>query len=77
MPPKAAAKKGGETEDFSDVTTLPEANLFKFSVVFKTFFSAENRLKITKRTNESLGPTSEDKVKLITREELVNYGKTK
>ena len=48
MPPKAA-KKAGDDQDFSDLATLPQVNIFKFMVIAKTFFSQENRDKITKR----------------------------
>ena len=32
MPPKPAGKKG-DAEDFSDASTLPHANIFKFTLV--------------------------------------------
>ena len=49
MPPKPTGKKAGDAEDFSDVATLPQANIFKFTVVPKTFFNQEARDKVTKR----------------------------
>ena len=76
MPPKAA-KKAGDADDFSDLATLPQANIFKFSCVFKTFFSQENREKVTRRIQENLGPSSADKIKLLTREEIMTSGRAK
>ena len=32
MPPKPTGKKG-DNEDFSDAATLPQANVFKFTLV--------------------------------------------
>ena len=77
MPPRAAAKKPGDVEDFSDLATLPQANIFKFTVICKTFFSLENREKVNKRILENLVPTSADKIKLLTREEIMTSGRTK
>ena len=77
MPPRAAAKKPGDAEDFSDLATLPPANIFKFTLVHKTYFSLENRDKVTKRVLENLVPTSSDKIKLLTREDIMNYGRGK
>lgn len=77
MPPKAAPKKPGDADDFSDLASLPPANIFKFTVICKTFFSLENREKVKKRVLENLVPTSNDKIKLLTREEIMNYGRTK
>lgn len=36
MPPKPAGKKG-DVEDFSDASTLPQANIFKFTLVQKSY----------------------------------------
>ena len=77
MPPRAAAKKPGDAEDFSDLATLPPANIFKFTVICKTFFSLENREKVSKRVLENLVPTSGDKIKLLTREDIMTYGRNK
>ena len=77
MPPKVVQKKQGDAEDFSDLATLPHANIFKFTVVPKTFFSQENRDKITKRIQENLVPTSLDKIKMLTRDDITKYGKEK
>lgn len=76
MPPKAV-KKPGDEADFSDLATLPPANIFKFSIILKTFFSQENRDKVTKRITDNLVPTSNDKIKMITREDIMTAGKTK
>ena len=77
MPPKTQAKKPGDLEDFSDVATLPPAKVFKFSVIMKSFFCQENRDKVTKRVQDNLIATSLDKIKLLTREDIMTYGKAK
>lgn len=76
MPPKGG-KKAGDADDFSDLSSLPQANIFKFTVVPNAFFSKENREKVTKRIHENLVPTSLDKIKLLTREDIMTSGKTK
>ena len=43
----------------------------------KSFFSQENREKVNKRISENLVPTSLDKIKMLSREDIVNYGKAK
>ena len=77
MPPKAQGKKPGDDMDFSDLPTLPPANVFKFTVINKTFFSLENREKVAKRIQDNLVPSSADKIKMLTREEIVTSGKAK
>ena len=74
MPPKPTGKKG-DVEDFSDAATLPQANIFKFSLVHKAYLSADSREKVNKAIKDKLVPTSLDKIKLLTREEIVTYGK--
>ena len=76
MPPKPTGKKG-DTEDFSDAATLPQANIFKFSLVHKAYLSSESREKVNKAIKEKLVPTSLEKIKLLSREEIVTYGKSK
>ena len=76
MPPKAA-KKAGDLDDYSDASSLPPANVFKFTIIAKSFFCKESREKVQKRIEENLVPTSNDKIKPLTREEIVNYGKLK
>ena len=76
MPPKTQTKKT-ELEDFSDVKELPPAKVFKFSLIMKSFLSQESRDKVTKRVTDNLVATSQDKIKILTREEIVNYGKAK
>ena len=76
MPPKQVAK-GKDLEDFSDIGSLPQAKIFKFTVVLKSFFSQENRDKVTKRVTDNLVATSADKIKVLTREDIMTYGKTK
>ena len=56
---------------------MPPANIFKFTLVFKTFFSTESREKVSKRITDNLVPTSGDKIKLLTREDIMNYGRGK
>ena len=63
--------------EVNDVKTLLYKNIFKFTIIPKSFYSQENRDKIKKRIDENLVPTSGDKVKLLTREEITNYGKLK
>ena len=77
MPPKVQAKKAGDLEDYSDLATLPQAKIFKFNLVFKSFFSQESRDKVTKRVQENLVATSADKIKTLSRDEIVRYGKEK
>lgn len=38
MPPKPNDKKKGDNEDFSDSANLPAANVFKFTIVHKSYF---------------------------------------
>ena len=76
MPPKQQ-KKAGDLDDFSDANTLPNANIFKFTIIPQTFYSQENRDKIMKKINDNLVPSSGDKIKLLTREEITNYGQLK
>lgn len=64
-------------EDFSDAASLPHASIFKFTIISKSFFSKECREKVQKRIDENLVPTSNDKIKQLTREEIINYGKQK
>jgi len=78
MPPKPNAKKGAQdAEDFSDIATLPQANIFKFQVVFTSFFTQESRNKVSTRLHEKLPMSSQDRVKFITREDIATYGKNK
>ena len=64
-------------EDFSDAASLPHASIFKFTIISKSFFSKECREKVQKRIDENLVPTSNDKIKMITREDIMTAGKTK
>ena len=76
MPPKPVGKKG-ENEDFSDVISLPQANVFKFTLVHKSYFDQETRDKIKKVITEKLCPTSLDRIKPLTREEILTFAKSK
>jgi len=76
MPPKPAGKKG-ENEDFSDVISLPQANVFKFTLVHKSFFDQETRDKVKKVILDKLYPSSFDRIKPLTREEILTYAKSK
>lgn len=66
-----------DSEDFSDLPTLPQANIFKFTVAYSSFLSLENREKVTKRVTDNLVSSSGDKVKMLTREDIITYGKSK
>ena len=66
-----------DSEDFSDLPTLPQANIFKFTVAYSSFLSQENRDKVTRRVTENIVPSSGDKVKTLTREDILTYGKNK
>lgn len=76
MPPKPTGKKG-DNEDFSDAATLPQANVFKFTLVQKSFLSLENRDKVRQALKDKFVSTSMDKIKTLTRDEIVTYGKSK
>lgn len=76
MPPKDA-KKGGQSEDFSDASTLPHANVFKFTLAQGNFLSLETREKVKHAIRDKLVPSSQGRVQLLTREEIVTYGKSK
>lgn len=76
MPPKPVGKKG-ENEDFSDVVSLPQANVFKFTLVHKSFFDQETRDKVKKVIADKLCPTSYDRIKPLTREEILTFAKGK
>jgi hypothetical protein len=74
MPPKQNKQLDN---DFSDLATLPKANIFKFTLVFNKFFTTSNRSKVTQKVTESMIPNSGEKIKLITREDIMTYGKAK
>jgi len=76
MPPKPTGKKG-DAEDFSDAATLPQANVFKFTVVHKFFLSLESREKVRQAVKDKFVPSGLDKIKPLTRDDIVTYGKTK
>ena len=74
MPPKNQKKSD---DDFSDLAVLPKAHIFKFSLVFESFFNETNRTKVTNKVNDSLVSCSGDKVKILSREEITAFGKGK
>ena len=76
MPPKPSGKKG-EADDLSDIASLPKANVFKFTLVHKQYFDKETREKVKKAIADKLVPSSCERVKMLTREEIVTYGKSK
>lgn len=76
MPPKTTGKKG-DFEDFSDAATLSQANVFKFTLVHKSFLSNEARDRVRQAIKDKFVPTSLDRVKTLTREDIVTYGKSK
>jgi hypothetical protein len=76
MPPKPNAKKG-EGDDFSDLASLPQANMFQFTIIHKTYFDNENREVVKKAIAEKLLPSACDRMRTLTRDEIVTYGKGK
>ena len=74
MPPKAPPKAAGEQVDMSDIASLPKANLCLFQVNYGRFKSTEARNKIKEYLTKTLNP---ERVKTLTRNEIVEYGKGK
>lgn len=76
MPPKQQPGKKGkdDQEDFSDVPTLPPLNSYNFSLLYQSFPSTEIREKVQKFIQERM---PQDRVKILTREDIVAYGKQK
>lgn len=76
MAPKPVPGKKGQVdqEDFSDVATLPPLNSYLVSLLFNGFFSEETREKAQKYVMEHLAV---ERVKTLTRDEIIAYGKTK
>lgn len=76
MAPKPVPGKKGQVdqEDFSDVATLPPLNSYLVTLLFNGFFSEATRDKAHKYVMEHL---TADRVKTLTRDELITYGKTK
>ena len=61
MPPKPAGKKG-DAEDFSDASTLPQANIFKFTLAQRSFLDLESRDKIRQVLKDKLIPSSAGRI---------------
>jgi hypothetical protein len=76
MPPKPVGKKG-ENEDFSDVESLPQSNVFKFTLVHKSFYDQETRDKVKKVIADKIYPTSFYCIKPLTRDEILTFAKEK
>lgn len=75
MPPKQPAKKGkDDQEDFSDVPTLPPLNSVTFSLQYYVFNTVEIREKVQKYVTEHW---PQERVKTLTREDIIAYGKAK
>jgi len=74
MPAKQVAKKGGDDVDLSDIASLPKANVCLFHVAFSKFKKAEVRQKIQDHVMKNF---PEERVKALTRQEIVDYGKAK
>lgn len=74
MPGKPAPKKGGDDLDLSDVASLPKANTCLFHVSFSKFKSTEIRMKIQDHVMKNF---PEERVKIVTRQEIIDYGKSK
>ena len=67
-------KKGAKAieEDFSDVSTLPELNSLIFTMLLE-FKNKERKQQVYDKIKEQWA----DKVKVITRDEIIDYGKKK
>lgn len=76
MPPKPNAKKG-DIEDFSDAASLPAANVFKFSILHKAFLETESRDKVKVAISDKLQASAGDRMRTLSREDIVTYGKAK
>ena len=74
MPPKAAPKKGGEDVDLSEINTLPPAKTAIFQIQFSKFKDTETRTKISEAVTKGL---PEERVKTLTRQDIIDYGKGK
>jgi hypothetical protein len=78
MPPKKEVKKGGapvpQEEDLSDLASLPMLNMFGFTLCLD-FDNKDNQLTILKAIEERLAEN--EKIKQISKEELITYGKAK
>ena len=75
MPPKPApGKKGADEIDMSDVASLPPLNFFTFTVLFGNFFSQATREKVQKYMTDHF---SQERIKTLTREEIITFGKAK
>ena len=77
MPPKPAPGKKGDAEDYSDASSLPQSNIFKFTLVQRTLFDCESRDKVRNALRDKLVPTSQQKVLPLTSEDILAYGKAK
>ena len=74
MGPKAAPKKGGDDVDLSDLASLPQVTTCLFQVTCSRFKSAEVRTKIQEHVSQQL---PEGRVKTLTRQDIIEYGKGK
>ena len=70
MPPKKGAK--AIEEDFSDVPTLPELNSLIFTMILE-FKNKDRRQEVSDKIKD----TWKEKVKVVTREDIIEYGKKK
>lgn len=73
MPPKK--KEDKNAEDFSDAATLPPFNGAVFTLLWGDFQGAESREKVQKFCQENW--PAGDKVRTLTREDIMAYGKAK
>ena len=75
MPPKPPpGKKGADEVDMSDLASLPPLNSINFTVLYHKFFSQASREKLQKFVGERFPP---ERVKTLTRDEIITYGKGK
>lgn len=71
MPPPKKPGKAIE-EDFSDVPTLPELNSLIFSMILE-FKNKDRKAEVLTKLKD----TWKDKVKVITRDDIIDYGRKK
>jgi hypothetical protein len=74
MPPK---KDKTLDNDFTNLHLLPKAHIFKFQIAYNSFFSQANRDKVVNKVQDSLVAASGERVKMLSREDITNYGKGK
>jgi hypothetical protein len=75
MPPKPPpGKKGADEVDLSDLASLPPLNFISFAVLYHKLYSQATREKLQKYVSEHFPA---ERVKILTRDEIITYGKGK